>query len=377
MRNQIVLKAERRSGGFDYVLLAGLLALSVLGDIMIYSATKVPLTNAGYDPYYYFKRQTIWVVVGAIVMFGVSRIDHQRFEIIATPSYIGIVGALMGVFIAGSSSLGATRWFNLGFVQIQPSEFAVLVLILTSAAYSARRPEGLVKRDIYRILTMVGLPVGLIFLQPDLGTSIIILVTVSVIIVIAGVPPRFMAVLGVGGVVLTVAATYVGIFQTYQIHRLTSFLSQQSTNSQIVQLIYQVSNAKHAIGAGGLWGSGLFGGLQTTMGWVPEQRTDFIFTAIGEQLGFLGSTAVLLILLLVGYRIYRTSREAKDQLGRLIAAGVFTFFAFSCFQNIGMTMGIMPVTGIPLPFVSYGGSACLVFSVAAGAVLSVSRRRGS
>ena len=376
--NQL-LRTQRESGNgaVDKPLLFGIIFLALFGDLMIYSATKVALLNAGYDPQYYLKRQTLWVCIGLVVMFVVSRIDHRRFEIIATPAYLACIAALVGVIFLGSSALGAQRWFNLGFFQVQPSEFTVLALILTASAYSARRPQGLVQRDVIRILFMVGLPMAIIIMQPDLGTAIIMTVTVCVMIVIAGVPPRFMALLGVLGVVGAFTAIYIGFLQKYQLSRLTAFLNQNSNDPMLAAAIYHVDNAKNAIGAGGVRGMGLFNGLQTTLGYVPEQRTDFIFTAIGEQLGLIGSLFFLGLLTLVAYRIFVTARDAKEQFGRLLCVGIFVFFSFSCFQNIGMTMGIMPVTGIPLPLVSYGGTAALVFSGAIGMVLSVSRRHGN
>ena len=173
-----------------------------------------------------------------------------------------------------------------------------------------------------------------------------------------------------------VVAVEGGFLSSYQIHRLTSFLNQNSTNPQLQGVIYNVKQAKIAIGSGGIWGAGIGHGAQTNLGYVPEQQTDFIFTAVGEQLGFIGSTVLLGALGFIGYRILRASITAKDALGRVLCAGVFAFFTFSVFQNAGMTMGIMPVTGIPLPFMSYGGSAALVFFVAVGLVLSVEARRG-
>jgi len=368
---------DLNNGSVDRGLLLGIVTLALFGDLMIYSATKVALIHAGYDPEYYLKRQTLWVCIGLAVMWIVSQIDHRRFEILATPAYISSIAALIGVIFFGSSALGAQRWFNLGFFQVQPSEFMVLALILTASAYSARRPQGLVQRDVIRILFMAGLPMAIIVLQPDLGTAIIISVTIGIVVVIAGVPPRFMALLGVVGVAGAISAVAVGFLQKYQLSRLTAFLNQNSSDPALASAIYHVDNAKNAIGAGGIKGMGLFNGLQTTLGYVPEQRTDFIFTAVGEQLGLIGSLAFLALLATVAYRIFVISKDAKEQFGRLLCVGIFVFFSFSCFQNIGMTMGVMPVTGIPLPLVSYGGTAALVFSAAIGMVLSVSRRRGN
>jgi rod shape determining protein RodA len=231
--------------------------------------------------------------------------------------------------------------------------------------------------DVRRMLLMACVPLALIVMQPDLGTAIIMLLVVGVMLFIAGTPPRFMALLTVGGGLGATASVYFGLLHPYQIQRLLSFLNQNSTNKNLLPFIYEVTNAKSAIGAGGLTGAGAFNGLQTTLGYVPEQRTDFIFTAIGEQFGLIGTVSIVLLLAFVAYRMYRVARDAKEPLGRLLCTGIFVFFAFSCFQNIGMTLGIMPVTGIPLPLISYGGSSAFVFFLCGGVVLSVSRRRAN
>jgi len=361
----------------DLGLFWGLIAVGVTGVIMIYSATRTALVNAGYNPHYYLERQGGYVLLGIVMMYIFSRIDYRRLEIIATPLYAMGLAALAGVFVVGQSALGAQRWYNLGFIQIQPSEFFVLILILAIATYCERRPEGLQMRDVARILVMALVPMALIFKQPDMGTAIIVVLVVGAMMVIVGVPPRFMYALTVLGSLSVVAGIYLNLLHKYQVDRFVSFLNQNSTNPALQSLIYEVNNAKSAIGAGGLHGAGFFGGMQTVLGYVPEQRTDFIFTAIGEQLGFVGSSLIVLLLGFVAWRMFMIGRQSKDAMGRLISIGVFVFFAFSCFENIGMTMGIMPVTGIPLPLLSYGGSAALVFFSAGGVVLSVSRRRGN
>lgn len=358
----------------DLGLMWGLMALGTIGAFMIYSATRQPMLNAGYNPHYYLERQGLFVVMGIVVMYVISLFDYRRFEILATPLYVISLVALAGVFVVGQSSLGAQRWYNFGIIQIQPSEFTVLIVILAVATYCHRRPEGLTMYDVVRILMMGGAPLVMIVLQPDLGTAIIIVLVVSAMMVIAGVPPRFMSFLAVVGSIGVAGSIYFDLLHKYQVDRFVSFLNQNSTNPALAPLIYEVSNAKSAIGSGGLMGAGLFKGLQTVLGYVPEQRTDFIFTAIGEQLGFIGSVLIVLLLAFVAWRMFMIGRMAKDTMGRVLCLGVFIFFAFSCFENIGMTMGIMPVTGIPLPFLSYGGSAVLVFYTAGGLVLSVSRR---
>jgi rod shape determining protein RodA len=362
----------------DYGLLWGLVALGATGVVMIYSATRQALVNAGENPHYYVERQTFFVILGIAAMYVVSRIDYRRLEIAATPLYVASLFALAGVFVLGKTALGAERWYSIGSsIQIQPSEFAVLFLILAIATFCARRTEGLKMYDVMRLLLMAVVPLALIVKEPDLGTAIILVLIVSAMMVIAGVPPRFMTLLAVIGSLGLAAAIYLDLLQKYQVDRFVSFLNQNSTNSNLAPLIYEVNNAKSAIGAGGLHGAGLFHGAQTVLGYVPEQWTDFIFTAIGEQIGFIGSVIVILLLAFVGYRMFIIGKNARDTMGRLICIGVFIFFAFSVFENIGMTMGIMPVTGVPLPLLSYGGSAAVVYLVAGGLVLSVSRRGAS
>jgi rod shape determining protein RodA len=352
----------------------GMIVLGLFGVLMVYSATRQPLINAGYNPQYYLQKQGQFVLLGIIVMYVVSRIDYHRLEVVSTFFYLSGVLALMGVFVIGTSSLGAQRWFSLGFVQIQPSEFMVIFIIIAIATYAQRRPQGLSMYDISRMLVMVGVPLGMIFLQPDLGTCIVVVLVAGAMLVVAGVPPRLMSALVFLGAFGATLAIAVGVLHKYQLQRLTSFLNQNSTNQAVARLVYEVKNAKSAIGAGGLHGAGLFHGLQTTLGYVPENRTDFIFTAVGEQLGFVGTLFTVLLMAFIGYRLFSISRNAKDSMGQLLALGVFVFFSFSAFENMGMTMGIMPVAGIPLPLMSYGGSAAIVFFAAGGVVLSISRR---
>lgn len=356
----------RRIPGFDVVLAALALGVAAFGVLMVYSATRPGLLGPGSDPHYYLKRQALFVAIGVLIMLAVSRIDYRRLEQLATPAYVLSILALLAVRTPlGSNSLGSQRWFNFHFIQVQPSEFTVLAMILAIATYCERRPDGLSMRDVWRLLLMAGLPIFLVYLQPDLGTAIIMVVVLLVMLAIAGVPPRFLVLMAFVAVGVAFLAIVLGVLQHYQVLRLTGFLSQNQ---------YQTVNSKAAIGAGGFFGQGLFHG-SPTLGYVPEQQTDFIFSVVGSQLGFIGAGGLIVALGAIAARMLRASMVAKDHLGRLLAVGVFTFFAFSCFQNVGMIMGLMPVTGIPLPLVSYGGSAAVCFFLAAGIVLSVTNRR--
>lgn len=369
---------RKRTAGTDWLLLGGVLLAAVLGCVMIYTATKSGLAVEGLDGRYFLKRQAMFCVLGVMVMFVLSRIDYRRFEQAATPIYVVVSVLLLAVLTPGigSSALGAQRWFSFGFIQIQPSEFMVLALVIAMATYCNRRPDGLTLRDVSRLLLMAAFPMALVIVQPDIGTVIIMAIVTVTLMAVAGLPGRILIWLFIGAVLAVFVAIEGGFLSTYQIHRLTSFLHQSSTDPSLQNSIYNVRQAKDAIGAGGLFGAGLGHGALTNLGYVPEQQTDFIFTAVGEQLGFVGTTAVLVLQAGIAYRVFRAAIGAKDMLGRLICSGVFAFFCFSVFQNAGMTMGIMPVTGIPMPFLSYGGSATLVFFSAMGLVLSVEARRG-
>jgi rod shape determining protein RodA len=287
---------------------------------------------------------------------------------------VAIVVALLAVLSpVGSSALGSQRWFAIpgSPLQLQPSEFATLVLIIAIATYCARRPEGLDFRDLVRMVLMAALPIVLIIKQPDLGTAIVCSVILLVMLAVAGMPGRYLILLVVGAVVVVIAALELGLVKHYQIQRLTSFISPNSASQDVT---YNVNEAKTAIAHGGIFGQGLFKGAQTNLAYVPEQQTDFIFSAVGEQLGFVGAGVLLILYGILAWRILRTAQMAKDAFGRLLCSGIFALLMFSVFENVGMNMGIMPVAGIPLPFLSYGGSAMIGFMAAIGIVTSVHYR---
>ena len=370
--------ARRNVPPFDWILVLATIFVSTIGVVMVYTATRGSLLAQGEDPRTFLKKQGLFVVLGFVTMVVVAVVDYRRLEQLATLAYWLIVLALMGVFVVGSSAQGAARWFSIGPLQLQPSEFAVLALILAVAAYCARRDaDGLAWRDVFRLLIMAGIPIVLVLLQPDLGTAIIMVIVLLVMLAVAGLPIRILVMLLVATALVALVAIEGGFLHHYQIARLTTFLnpSLHSSNPYVQSTIYNTQQAKIAIGSGGLFGSGIGHGAQTNLGYVPEQQTDFIFTAVAEQLGFIGSVGVLSLLGVIAWRVLHAAVVSRDTFGRLICAGLFAFIAFSVFQNAGMTMGIMPITGIPLPFVSYGGTAVLVFFSAVGLALSVGARR--
>jgi len=373
----------RRRGGLriDLVLVAAALLAAVIGVVMVYSATRGPLTAAGTSPSYYAKRQALFLLLGLVVMVALAWMDYRRLESVGYLLWGVSVFLLLAVMApgVGSSTLGSQRWFRLGPLELQPSEFAVLALIVAVATYCSRRQEGLTWRDVIRLLVMAGIPIVLVLVQPDLGTALIMTIVLLIMLAAAGLPNRILVILVVGAVLVVIVAVEAGLLKHYQITRITSFLHQDTTHLTKLQRteIYNLTQAKSAIGSGGLFGKGLLHGAQTNLGYVPEQRTDFIFSAVGEQLGFVGATAVLAVLAVVAWRVLRAGQLSRDSFGRLICTGVFTFLAFSTFQNAGMNMGIMPITGIPLPFISYGGTAVIAFFMGVGLALSVFARRNA
>jgi rod shape determining protein RodA len=371
--------AARRNGPtFDFVLVLATVVVAAIGVVMVYTATRGTLLAAGEDPHLYVKKQALYVVLGVLAMGAVALFDYRRLEPVAMIIYALTIMALLGVFVVGSTANGAARWFTIGPLQLQPSEFAVVGVIVAVAAYCDRREEeGLAWRDVFKLLILAGVPILLVMKQPDLGTAIIMLIVLLVMLAVAGLPIRILVMLLVAVALFAVVAVESGILHHYQIARLTTFLNPNSTSTDpnVQSAIYTLTESKNAIGSGGLFGTGLLHGAQTNLGYVPEQQTDLIFTAVAEQLGFVGSVGLLALLGVIAWRVLHAAGRSRDVFGRLMCAGLFTFVAFSVFQNAGMTMGIMPITGIPLPFVSYGGTAVLAFFLAVGLALSVGAHR--
>jgi len=366
----------------DLSLIAALASICAIGVLMVYSSTRQALASAGSDPHYYLKRQVLDLAIGGVLLVITLVVDYRRWRDLAPLIYAGLCVLLLAVVSpAGAKSKGHQAWFPLGSFQLQPSELSKIALIVCLAAYASWSGRGPGRSDeegdlrtgkLMGLLVMAGIPMALIMLQPDLGTDLVFLAILFAMLLVAGIKGRHLAVLVVLGVVGVVAVVHLGILQRYQVDRLTSFLDPKG-NTQATG--YNLAESKTAIGSGGLAGKGLFQGSQTNLSFVPEQHTDFIFTAVGEQLGFLGSGLLLALFAFVVWRCWRAAMLARDQAGTLICVGVMAVIVFQVFENVGMTMGIMPIAGIPLPFVSYGGSAIIAYSVGMGLVLNVHMRR--
>jgi rod shape determining protein RodA len=361
----------------DWFLIVIALALSVVGLLLLYSATSQTLRQGGFDPFDRVNKQAITMVLGAGAALAIASVDYRFWKIYAGFIYIASVIALLLVRVPGIGTTDSTgtaqRWFALGPLQITPSEFTKLAIIVTLAAVLAniRTPEPTL-RDLFKVLILAAVPLVLVFLGPDIGTSIGIAAIVVGMLIVAGTKLRHLLVLSVAGIIAIVLVFQTGAIESFQRERLTAFLDPQSVSADVR---YNLDQSLIAVGSGGLLGKGYLHGVQTNLDYVPEQHTDFIFTVAGEEFGFVGALAVLALFALLLWRSIRIAWLAKDPFGTYVAAGIASMFAIQMFVNVGMVIGIMPITGIPLPFLSYGGTSILVSFAAIGMLESIHMRR--
>jgi rod shape determining protein RodA len=357
----------------DPVLVVAVLALAVIGLFAIYSSTHQSLAELDLDPGRFVKRQITFVAFGTVVVFAAASFDYRFLRIYAAMVYVASIVLLLLVRTPlGTTVKGSQRWFELFGFQLAPSEIAKLAVIAMLAALLSEIRGDLTLQDVFRATGLTLLPAVLVFLQPDLGSSIVFAAILVGVLVVSGTRARYLAVLALTAMMLIFAAFQVGLVKEYQIVRLRAFLDPTSASAES---LHNREQAEIAIGSGGLLGLGYLEGTQTNLDFVPEQHTDFIFTAVGEEFGFLGSITLLGLYGVVLWRAIRIAMISKDAFGTYLAAGVTSMLALQMFINVGMTVGIMPITGIPLPFVSYGGSSLLVNSVAVGLLLNVHMRR--
>ncbi len=357
----------------DPVLLLAALALALVGFFAIYSSTHQSLAAVGLDPARFVKRQVTFVALGAIVVMAAASFDYRFLKVYAGLIYASSIVLLLLVRTPlGSTVKGSQRWFELFGFQLAPSEIAKLALIAMLAAFLSEIRGELALRDVLRAAGLAAIPGLLVFLQPDLGTSIVFIAILVGIVVVAGARPRYLLVLALMATLLVFAGFQVGLVKEYQLDRLQAFLD--STNADEAAR-YNREQAEIAIGSGGLLGLGYLKGTQTNLDFVPEQHTDFIFTVVGEEFGFVGAMTLLGLYGILVWRGFRIAMISKDAFGTYLAAGIASMLALQMFVNVGMTIGIMPITGIPLPLVSYGGSSLLVTCAAIGILENVHMRR--
>ena len=377
-RRQSALARAFAKGGlcrsWDWPLIAVAVGLSGLGTVLVWAATEPSLRAQGINPHYYLEKAALWAFLGLILMFITASLDYRLIRR-WTPWLYGLsVLMLLAVLAHGQTVNGAKAWIALpGGFQVEPSEFAKLGLVLSAAWLLSRRqrPDGRPHLQDVGWAAIAAAPlILLVEREPALGVMFVLVFTLAVMVVVSGI--RLHWVLGllaaVVGVVYAVAKLH--LLKSYQLSRLTSFLHPAQNTSSTG---YNALQAKIAIGSGGMHGQGLFHGTFTGGNFVPSVQTDFIFTVAGEELGFVGCAVIVGLLAFVVFRAIRAAQRADDMFGMLVAAGIAVWFGFQSFVNIGMTIGIMPITGLPLPFISYGGSAIFADMIAIGLLQSVRR----
>jgi len=363
--------------GFDPVLTAVVGLLLFIGTLLVWAATRDWYTRNGLDGQYYLKRHIINIMIGLVLAYGTTVIDYRLLRAY-TPFLWG--AGVLGLIIVlipglGSEVNGAKAWIALpGGFQIQPAELAKIAIIIGMSMLLSERSHDSdepTSKDVLQSLAVAAIPVLLIILQPDMGTILIISAAVVTIIAVSGAPAKWVAGLLLIAVLGGLVAVKAGVISEYQVNRLQTFVDP---NADTQGAGYQLRQARITVGSGGLIGTGLFNGPQTNGRFVPEQQTDFIFTVAGEELGFIGSGGILILYLILLMRGFSIARRTNDPFGRLVCTGVIAWFAFQLFENIGMTLGLMPMTGVPLPFMSYGGSSMFATLIGFGLLQNVHAR---
>ena len=372
-------RGSRRSifAGFDPILTIAVALLLVIGTLLVYAATRNWYAANGLDPEYYLKRHVINIAIGSLLAWGTTVVDYRLLRAYTPIQWaIGVLG-LTAVLIPGIGDEvnGSKAWIGLpGGFQVQPAELAKISIIVGMSMILSERThdtDSSQHTDVLQALVVAAIPVLLILSQPDMGTVFIIGIAVVTIIAVSGAPMRWVVGLILVAVIGSFAAVKVGVINDYQVKRLQAFVDP---NADSQGSGYQLRQARITVGSGGLIGTGLFNGPQTNGRFVPEQQTDFIFTVAGEQLGFLGCGFILILYLTVLMRAFGIARKSNDPYGKLVCTGVIAWFAFQTFENIGMTLGMMPMTGVPLPFVSYGGSSMFATMIGFGLLQNVNAR---
>lgn len=353
----------------DFVVIVVTALLIITSLIIIGSATHI--NNPSEDRYWYVQRQGLFAIANIIIIVIMLNMDYKVLSKYANFLYWTNLTMLLAVMFVGTSALGAQRWIQIGPISLQPSEFSKLIMIICLASMLEKRIGQLnTFREIIPVFIYVGIPFLLVLKQPDLGTSLVFLAILFGMIFIAGISIRhLMMIFGAG---IAIMPIFWHFLKDYQKQRLTVFIDP---NVDPLGSGYHIIQSKIAIGSGMLFGKGLFSGTQSQLNFLPENHTDFIFAVIGEELGFIGSAIILILYLILLYRGVKIAASAKDNFGTLLATGITSMLTFHVLVNVGMTAGIMPVTGIPLPLMSYGVSALTTNLVSIGILLNIYMRR--
>lgn len=362
---------RRLAKNLDQGFILSVLGLLFIGLVAVYSATHAKQIEAAGSPYGFLFRQSISATIGLIALTLMLQFDYRYLERLARPFYYGSLGMLALVLVLGHSAKGAQAWFRIGPLSFEPSELVKVAVILSLARFLDKREDIHRWKGLLAAFLHVGAPMALILLQPDLGTALVFGGILFAMVYVAGAQPKHLLTILLTGAILAVPVYFFALkpYQQARIMTLVNPYADPTGNG------YNVIQSMIAVGSGRLLGKGLFGGTQTQLNFVPEHHTDFIFSVIGEEAGFLGSILVLFLYYYVFRRGLAAVAEAKDRFGMLLATGVVAMLFSHVLINIGMNVGVMPVTGIPLPFLSYGGSALIAHLTGVGLVASVYMRR--
>ena len=379
MSTLIRFRSKNRStlSRFDLTLNLAVAALLAIGTLLVYAATREWFRSNNLDPEYYLKRHILNILIGALLAYGTTLIDYRLLRAYAPILWLISIIGLIAVFIPGIGEEvnNSNAWISLpGGFQLQPAELAKIAIIIGIAMVLSDRDQNQndpTDLDVVKALAIAAIPVFFIVLQPDLGTILIISAAVVAMIGVSGARPIWVVGLLLLAVVGGFTAVKTGAVSEYQVARLQSFIDPTSDPQATG---YQIRQSRITIGSGGFFGKGLFEGPQTSGRFVPEQQTDFIFTVAGEELGFVGCSLILFLYLLIFMRAFIICRQSRDLFGRLVCIGVIAWFIFQSFENIGMAMGLMPMTGVPLPFLSYGGSSMFANLIGIGLLQNVHAR---
>lgn len=367
-----MMHERRYMSSFDWTFFFAIIALLSVGLLSVYSATY----SMSGGRHILFVKQAWWIGIGLVAMMLTLIPDYHALQRLAYFLYGIAVLSLGAVLAVGRTGMGAQRWLPLGPLSFQPSELAKLLLIIMLAKYFTEDgvTEGHTLRQLVKPFILVAIPMALVVKQPDLGTALMLLFIFCAMAVVSGIKLRSFVYLAVGGILSMPLAWRVfwGHLKDYQKNRILTFLSPESDPSGAG---YHVIQSKIAIGSGSIIGKGYLNGTQSQLSFLPERHTDFIFSVISEEWGFVGSIMVLLIFLFIILWGIEAANRAKDRFGALLTVGIMAMISFYVIINVGMTIGIMPVVGVPLPLVSYGGTSALTTMVALGIVLNVNMRR--
>ena len=359
----------------DPFLILSALATAAMGSVLVYSATRGVIGDFTEPSTEFLERQVLFIVVGVVVGVSAAFVPPRLMRRLYPLAFAAMVAALWLVLQVGVEVNGTKGWFSFGTFRMQPSEPGKLVVIIGLALLLSPRQREVGLKRVLLALALAAAPIALIRLQPDLGTTLVYLVIALIMVIASGIKARWIVLLAIIAVAGTVGVYRSDELAEYQEARLRVYLFESDVSDESAGYAFNVEQAQIAIGNGGLRGQGLFNGTQTRSDLVPQQQTDFIFTVAGEELGLRGASLLLGLLAILLFRVWRTAHLALTPFERLMSTGIFAMLLFQTFQSVGMTMGMMPVTGIPLPLVSYGGSSMLTTMASLGLIAGVYRRR--